>query len=91
MVTPLKTAKECFDTLTKFFKKKASSQEEGRIQSKFVYTKEENLVLIARMKKGRNPFTTKKLIHSIKWIKKDSNFLEKGAEIKREPTQVNKR
>ena len=64
MIIMLKTATECFDTLTNIFKNKASSQEEGHIQSKVLYTKQENLVLTTRMKKGRNIFTIKKLFHS---------------------------
>ena len=60
----LKTARDCFDTLTNIFKKKASSQEEGHIQSKFMCTKEDNIVLTVRMKKGINYFTTNKLFHS---------------------------
>ena len=64
MIIPLKTARECFDTLTNIFKKKALSQEEGNIERKIVYTKEENLVLTTRMKKGRNTFTTKNMVHS---------------------------
>ena len=64
MIISLKSARECFDTLTNIFKKKESSQEEGHFQSKVVYTKEENLVLMERMKKGRNPFTTKNLFNS---------------------------
>ena len=63
MIIPLKTESECFDTLTNIFKKKASSQEEGCIQSKVMYTKEENIVLTTIMKKGRNPFTANHLLH----------------------------
>ena len=63
-IIPLNTARECFDTLTNLSKKKALSQEEGRIQSKVVYNKEEKCVPTTRMKKERNPFTTKKLFHS---------------------------
>ena len=64
MIILLKTAKECFNTLTNIFKKKALIQEEGRVQRNFVYTKEENIVLMVRMKKWRNHFTTKKVFHS---------------------------
>ena len=64
MIIPLTTARECFDTLTNIFNKKASIQEDGRIQRMVVYTKEENLVLMERMNKGKNPFTTKNLFHS---------------------------
>ena len=35
-------------------------QEEGRIQNKVVSTKEENLALTVRTKRGRKPFTPKK-------------------------------
>ena len=69
MIILLKTTRECFDTLTNIFKKKSSIQEHGHIQSKVVYTKEENLVLVERLKKGRKPFTTKKFIHSSEYIR----------------------
>ena len=64
MTILLNTTRESFDTLTNLFKKKASSQEEGCIQSKVVYTKAENIVLTTRMKKVRKPFITKNLFHS---------------------------
>ena len=64
MIILLKIAREWFDTFTNLLKKKASSQEEGCIQSEFVYTKEENIFLMERMKKERYPFTTNKLFHS---------------------------
>ena len=41
-------------------------QEEGRIQSKSVYTKEENLALTTRMKKGKRHFSQKNFLHSNK-------------------------
>ena len=41
-------------------------QEEGHIHSKTMHTKEENLALMARTKKGRKPFTPKKFFHSKK-------------------------
>ena len=39
-------------------------QEEGHIQNKTVHTKEENLALMARTKKGSKPFAPKKFFHS---------------------------
>ena len=41
-------------------------QEEGHIQNKAMHTKEENLALMARTKKGRKPFAPKKYFHSKK-------------------------
>ena len=60
----LKTSMECFDTRTNLFKKNALSQEEWCIQRNILCTKEDNIFFMVIMKKGRNPFTTKKLFHS---------------------------
>ena len=62
MIILLNIVRECFDTFTNLLEKKASSLEEGRIQSKVVCIKEVNLSLTTGMKKWRNPFSQKKIL-----------------------------
>ena len=72
----LNTRRECFVTLTNIFEKKDLNQEEGRIQRKVVFTKEEDILFIEIMKKCINPFTTKNFWHSKK--KKFHKYLNKS-------------